>query len=55
MKAAVLFKYKEPLKVMDNIELDPPKEGEVRIKVEATGMCHSDVTSSSVRLQFLHQ
>jgi succinate semialdehyde reductase (NADPH) len=43
MKAAVLFKYKEPLKVMDNIELDPPKEGEVRIKVEATGMCHSDV------------
>ncbi len=43
MKAAVLFKYKEPLKVVDNVELDPPKEGEVRIKVEATGMCHSDV------------
>ncbi|BDB97538.1 succinate-semialdehyde dehydrogenase [Saccharolobus caldissimus] len=43
MKAAVLYKYNEPLVIEDNVEIDSPKSGEVKIKVEATGLCHSDV------------
>ncbi|EWG07477.1 MAG: alcohol dehydrogenase zinc-binding domain-containing protein [Candidatus Aramenus sulfurataquae] len=43
MKAAVLFKYNEPLKVVDNVTISPPKAGEVKIKVVTTGLCHSDV------------
>ncbi|MBW9140741.1 MAG: alcohol dehydrogenase catalytic domain-containing protein [Candidatus Aramenus sp.] len=43
MKAAVLFKYNEPLKVVDNVTISHPKAGEVKIKVVTTGLCHSDV------------
>ncbi|AWR96568.1 zinc-binding dehydrogenase [Acidianus sulfidivorans JP7] len=43
MKAAVLYKYNEPLKIEDNVKIDHPKEGEVKVKIVATGMCHSDV------------
>ncbi|MCI2415374.1 MAG: succinate-semialdehyde dehydrogenase [Candidatus Aramenus sp.] len=43
MKAAVLFKYNEPLKVVDNVKISQPKAGEVKIKVVTTGLCHSDV------------
>ena len=42
MKAAVLYEAKKPL-VIEEIELDPPKAGEVLIKMSATGVCHSDV------------
>jgi len=42
MRAAVLFNYKEPLKIED-VEIDDPKENEVMVQVTATGMCHSDV------------
>jgi len=41
MKAAVLFKPNEPLQVVD-CELDPPKAGEVRVKMKASGVCQSD-------------
>ncbi|KAH9690618.1 Alcohol dehydrogenase-like 2 [Citrus sinensis] len=30
--------------VMEEIEVDPPKAGEVRIKILCTSLCHSDVT-----------
>ena len=42
MKAAVMYKQREPL-VIEEIELDPPKAGELMIKLVATGVCHSDV------------
>lgn len=42
MKAAVMYGVKQPL-VVEEIELDPPKTGEVMIKMVATGVCHSDV------------
>ena len=42
MRAAVLFNYKEPLKI-ENVEISDPRENEVLIKVTATGLCHSDV------------
>jgi len=40
-KAAVAWGAKEPLKIED-IEVDPPKAGEVRMKVNFTGVCHTD-------------
>jgi len=42
MKAAVLREYKTPLKI-EEVDLAAPLAGEVRIKVEATGVCHSDL------------
>ena len=41
MKAAVLYERKTPL-VVEDVDLDPPKAGEVRVKVVANGVCHSD-------------
>lgn len=40
-KAAVAWAPKEPLKI-ETIEVEPPKKGEVRFKVLATGVCHTD-------------
>jgi S-(hydroxymethyl)glutathione dehydrogenase/alcohol dehydrogenase len=42
MKAAVLYKPKTPL-VVEEVELDAPKAGEVLVKMVATGVCHSDL------------
>ncbi|MEE9247387.1 MAG: Zn-dependent alcohol dehydrogenase [Dehalococcoidia bacterium] len=42
MKAAVLYDYNQPL-VVEEVELDPPKAGEVLIKVGAAGICRSDL------------
>lgn len=40
-KAAVAWEAKKPLKI-ENIQVQPPQKGEVRIKLEATGVCHTD-------------
>ena len=40
-KAAIFKKANEPLTIED-VELKQPVEGEVLIKVLATGICHSD-------------
>jgi propanol-preferring alcohol dehydrogenase len=42
MKAAVLHELKKPMTVED-VERPVPGEGEVLIKVEASGVCHSDL------------
>ena len=42
MKAAVLYEYGQPLMV-EEVELDPPKEHEVRVQIQATGICRSDL------------
>ena len=42
MKAAVLWELGKPLSI-EEVELDPPKAGEVRIKVGAAGICRSDL------------
>ena len=42
MKAAVCYEFGKPL-VIEEIEIDPPKTGEVRVKVVACAICHSDV------------
>ena len=41
MKAAVLYERKALVKV-EEVDLDPPKAGEVLVKVIANGVCHSD-------------
>lgn len=40
-KAAVLWNVGDPWSVED-VELDPPKAGEVLVRVLASGLCHSD-------------
>src|SRR5438477_2174505 len=41
MKAAVLYKANTPLEVVD-VEQQGPQAGEARVRVMATGVCHSD-------------
>lgn len=43
-KAAVAWGPSEPLKI-ETVEVDVPKQGEVRIKVLNTGVCHTDATT----------
>ncbi|MCU1393831.1 MAG: putative zinc-containing alcohol dehydrogenase [Ilumatobacteraceae bacterium] len=40
-KAAILWEQNTPWSV-EEIELDPPKAGEVLVKIAASGLCHSD-------------
>ena len=40
-KAAILWERQTPWSV-EEIDLDPPKAGEVLVKLAASGMCHSD-------------
>jgi S-(hydroxymethyl)glutathione dehydrogenase/alcohol dehydrogenase len=41
MQAAVLTEAHSPFKI-ETVEIDPPKAGEVLVKMAATGICHSD-------------
>jgi S-(hydroxymethyl)glutathione dehydrogenase / alcohol dehydrogenase len=43
VRAAVAHRFKEPL-VVEDVDLQRPGGGEVRVKVEAVGICHSDIT-----------
>lgn len=45
-KAAVAWKAGAPLSIED-VEVAPPKAGEVRIKLMATGVCHTDAFTLS--------
>ncbi|XP_055904767.1 alcohol dehydrogenase class-3 [Eupeodes corollae] len=40
-RAAVAWEAKKPLSI-EEIEVDPPKANEVRIKILSTGVCHTD-------------
>ncbi len=42
MKAAVCYEFGKPL-VIEEVDLDPPKRGEVKVRVAATAVCHSDI------------
>ncbi len=41
MKAAICYEANKPLQVVD-VELQDPQAGEARVRVKATGICHSD-------------
>lgn len=42
MKAAVCYEFGEPL-VVEDIEIEPPHKGEVKVRIAATAICHSDI------------
>ena len=44
MKAAVMTGVGRPLEIRE-VELDPPKNGEVLVKILATAVCHSDLNT----------
>ncbi len=48
VKAAICWEPKKPLEV-DEIEIDGPKQGECLIRLEATGVCHTDAYTMSGR------
>lgn len=45
-RAAVAWEAKKPLS-LETIEVDPPKAGEVRIKMVSTALCHTDAYTLS--------
>ncbi len=40
--AAVLYQAKEPLR-LETVEVLPPGPGEVQVRMQAAGVCHSDL------------
>lgn len=42
MKAAVCYEFGKPL-VIEDLDLRPPRPDEVKVKVAATAICHSDI------------
>jgi NDMA-dependent alcohol dehydrogenase len=42
LKAAICYEIGKPL-VVEEIKVDAPKQGEVKVKVAATAVCHSDI------------
>lgn len=42
MRAAVLYEFGQPL-VIEELELDSPRDGEVLVRMAASGVCHSDL------------
>jgi S-(hydroxymethyl)glutathione dehydrogenase/alcohol dehydrogenase len=42
MKAAVCYEFGKPL-VVEEVKIDPPQQGEVKVKIAATAVCHSDI------------
>ena len=42
MKAAVCYEFGKPL-VIEEVDLDSPGEGEVKVRISATAVCHSDL------------
>jgi S-(hydroxymethyl)glutathione dehydrogenase/alcohol dehydrogenase len=43
MKAAICFERNQPVRV-EEVRLDPPGRDEVRVRIAATGVCHSDLS-----------
>lgn len=44
MRAAVLVENGRPLEIWDDVELAPPRAGQVRVRVTHCGVCHSDLS-----------
>jgi Zn-dependent alcohol dehydrogenase len=43
-KAAVLTGIEQPLEIREDVEVAAPKPGEVRVRMAASGVCHSDLS-----------
>jgi len=44
MRAAVCYEFGKPL-VVEEVDMDPPQKGEVKVRLVATAICHSDIHS----------
>ena len=44
MRAALLQAAGQPFELVDDVEIDDPKTGEVRVRVSHCGVCHSDLS-----------
>jgi len=42
MKAAVCYEYNKPL-VIEDLDIEKPHKGEVKVRMAATAVCHSDI------------
>jgi len=42
MKAAVCYEFSKPL-VVEEVDIDPPQKGEIKVRIAATAVCHSDI------------
>ena len=42
MKAAVCYEFGKPL-IVEEVEIDPPQTGEVKVRMGAVAICHSDI------------
>src|SRR5690606_11090811 len=45
-RAAVAFEANKPLEIVE-VDVEPPKEGEVLVRIVATGVCHTDAYTLS--------
>jgi S-(hydroxymethyl)glutathione dehydrogenase / alcohol dehydrogenase len=45
VRAALLTGVKEPLEVVDDVEIESPRAGEVLVRVSHCGVCHSDLSN----------
>src|SRR6266850_1254402 len=43
MRAAICYERNQPVRV-EEVSLDPPRRDEVRVRLAATGVCHSDLS-----------
>lgn len=43
-RAAILTALTQPLEVHDDVEVEAPRSGEVRLRMAASGVCHSDLS-----------
>lgn len=44
VKAAVLVGVGQPLEIRDDIEVEAPRAGEIKLRMGASGVCHSDLS-----------
>jgi S-(hydroxymethyl)glutathione dehydrogenase/alcohol dehydrogenase len=51
VKAAVCYELGKPL-VVEEVDIDPPEPGEVKVKMAATAICHSDIHMFKGELPF---
>lgn len=42
MKAAICYEFGKPL-VVEEVDIDSPQKGEVKVRIAATAVCHSDI------------
>jgi S-(hydroxymethyl)glutathione dehydrogenase/alcohol dehydrogenase len=51
VRAAVCYELNKPL-VVEEVDIDPPQSGELKVKIAATAICHSDIHMFKGELPF---